>query len=203
MKEPTARGAKKTPPKGVQVEISAGGVVFKRTPQGVRLALILDPFAKWAFAKGHVEPGETIQQAALRETREEMGLGRLRIVAPLGRIDFWFRDRYRPESRGVLVHKFVHYFLMEAPSRAQGQPQKKEKIRRLAWVSLDQAVARSGYRDVRPMLARVQGYFAGRGLGGFQPPRKSRPAFGAPAGRDRGSGARRPAVRGPGGPRRP
>ena len=42
-------------------EISAGGIVFKRTSRGVRIALILDPFGKWAFAKGHVEEGETIK----------------------------------------------------------------------------------------------------------------------------------------------
>src|SRR3989338_7733862 len=97
----------------MKVEISAGGIVFKRTPRGVRVAFIMDPYNKWAFAKGHVEKGETVEQAALRETREEMGLRKLRIVAPLGVIDFWFHDRYRPETKGVLVHKYVHYFLMQ------------------------------------------------------------------------------------------
>ncbi len=147
------------------MEISAGGIVFKRAPQGILIGMILDPFAKWAFAKGHVEVGETVEQAAWRETRDEMGLGSLRIVAPLGRIDFWFRDRYRPESRGTLIHKFVHYFLLEAPPEAQGRPQRKEKIRRVIWVGLKQAMARSSYKDVRPMLARVNEYFAPPGRG--------------------------------------
>src|SRR5262245_584872 len=75
-----------------QIEVSAGGIVFKRTPRGVRVAFILDPFSKWAFAKGHVEANESVEHAAVRETMEEMGLDQLRIVAPLGVIDFWFRD---------------------------------------------------------------------------------------------------------------
>ena len=133
-------------------EISAGGIVFKRTPQGVRLALIADPYKKWAFAKGHREPGEGTRDTALRETREEMGLGRLRIKKSLGKIDFWFIDRYRPGSKGTLIHKYVYYYLMEAPMKAKGQPQKKEKISKMIWVTPAKAVKLSGYKDVRPIL---------------------------------------------------
>ena len=121
--------------------------------------MILDPYGKWAFAKGHVEEGETIEEAALRETREEMGLGRLKMVAPLGKIDFWFRDRYRPASRGRLIHKYVHFFLFEARARAKGQPQKKERIAGLTWVNLKNISRKSGYKDVKPVLEKVREYF--------------------------------------------
>lgn len=133
----------------------------------------MDPFGKWAFAKGHVEEGESMTDAALRETREEMGLGRLRIIAPLGHIDFWFRDRYRKEMHGALIHKYVHYFLMEAPPSAKGQPQKTEKIRRLIWVPVSHALKVSSYSDVRPMLGRVLKYFIAHGM---MPARGPKPA---------------------------
>ncbi len=152
---------KKEPGERVKVEISAGGIVFKRTPKGVRIAFIMDPFGKWAFAKGHVEKDEKVVDAAVRETREEMGLGRLKVIAPLGTIDFWFRDRYRAETKGVLVHKYVHYFLMQAPSRAKGSPQRKEKIRRIIWVGLKGAMKTSSYDDVRPILQKAIAYFGG------------------------------------------
>ncbi|MEY4723056.1 MAG: hypothetical protein RLZZ324_569 [Candidatus Parcubacteria bacterium] len=145
-----------------KVEISAGGIVFKRTPQGVRLAFVMDPYGKWTFAKGHVEKGEALADAALRETREEMGLGRLRVIAPLGSIDIWFRDRYRPETKGALIHKYVHYFLMEAPPRAKGSPQKKEKIRRIIWVGAPKATRTSSYEDVRPILRKALDILARR-----------------------------------------
>lgn len=153
----------------MRVEISAGGIVFKRTPKGVRIAFIMDPFGKWAFAKGHVEKGESIVDAAVRETREEMGLGRLRVVQTLGMIDFWFRDRYRVEMKGVLVHKYVHYFLMQAPSRAKGSPQRKEKIRRIIWVGLRSAMTTSSYEDVRPILEKAIAWLS-RGRQDRRPP---------------------------------
>ena len=147
------------PKRRTQTEISAGGIVFKRTLSGVRVALIMDPYGKWAFAKGHVEKDETIEHAALRETREEMGLRDVRIIAPLGKIDFWFRDRYRPETKGVMVHKFVHYFLMQTPIGAHGTPQKKERIHKIIWVGLGRVQTMSSYSDVAPVLDHMQAWF--------------------------------------------
>lgn len=141
------------------VEQCAGGIVFKRTPKGVQVALLTDPYGWWSFAKGHMEKGETLEQTALRETREEMGLGRLRVIMKLGTIDLWFRDRYRDASRGTLIHKYVTYFLMEAPPSAKGMPQKKERIRRLTWVPLRQVKYKSGYRDMQPLLGKMREYF--------------------------------------------
>jgi ADP-ribose pyrophosphatase YjhB (NUDIX family) len=157
-----ARKKDRRPVRRIRTEISAGGIVFKLAPGGILLALMLDPFSKWAFAKGHVEKGETPAEAAVRETGEEMGLKDLRVIAPLGKIDFWFRDRYRPETKGVLIHKYVHYFLMQAPADAKGQPQKKEKIRRVIWLGLRQAIQRSSYRDVLPVLKRASAYLQDR-----------------------------------------
>jgi 8-oxo-dGTP pyrophosphatase MutT (NUDIX family) len=159
-RDSATRQSKKGADDRVKVEISAGGIVFKRTSKGVRIAFIMDPYGKWAFAKGHVEKGEAVIDAALRETGEEMGLRKLRIIAPLGKIDFWFRDRYRAETKGVLVHKYVHYFLMQTPAGAYGKPQKTEKIRRIIWMPLGKAMATSSYDDVRPIMQRALEWFA-------------------------------------------
>lgn len=148
-------GQRKGKPPRVQVEISAGGIVYKRTRKGLKMSLMLDPFGKWTFAKGHVEPGETIEQAALRETAEEMSLRGLKLRQPLGTIDFWFREKYRVGSKGMLIHKFVHYFLMESPAGEWGSPQKNEKIRKIIWVDPREAMQKSSYEDVRPVLEKA------------------------------------------------
>lgn len=144
-----SRGAKRPSGEHVRTEVSAGGIVFKRLPQGIFVAFLLDPFGKWTFAKGHVEPGEKSERAAMRETEEEMGLKDLHVVDYLGKIDFWFR------SEGVRVHKFVYYYLLEAPPGARGKPQREERIQKIIWVPLGDALAKSSYRDIESVLKKT------------------------------------------------
>ena len=60
----------------------------------------------WTLPKGTPDTGETIEETALREVREETGL-EVRIVAPLPSIEYDF------VQGGTRIHKTVHYFLME------------------------------------------------------------------------------------------
>ena len=59
----------------------------------------------WALPKGTPDSGETIEETALRETREETGL-EVEIEAPLSSIRYFF---VRGTTR---FHKTVHFFLM-------------------------------------------------------------------------------------------
>ena len=89
-------------------DVSAGGVIVRRGRQGLEVALVgRGKRLRWGLPKGGLEPGATIDRAAVREAQEETGL-RVRLVAPLGDIQYWFA------TRAVRHHKTVHYFLMEA-----------------------------------------------------------------------------------------
>ena len=59
----------------------------------------------WTFPKGKVTTGETDEEAALREVREETGIA-VEIEDPLGSISYFF------VRQGVRFHKTVHFFLM-------------------------------------------------------------------------------------------
>ncbi len=140
-------------------EVSAGGLVFKRTRDGVRFAMIKDGFGKWTFTKGHVRRGEKLVDAARRETCEETGICELKYLVRLGKIDIWFKDRF--VHKGVLVHKFIHYFLFESPARAKltiPKPKENgERISKAIWVSAEQVLERSSYDDMKPMIKKALG----------------------------------------------
>jgi 8-oxo-dGTP pyrophosphatase MutT (NUDIX family) len=128
-------------------EISAGGVVFRRTDGRLEVQLILDRYGKVSLPKGKMEPGETVEETALREIVEETGIGG-RILAPLTVI----RYRYSHPEKGA-VDKEVHYFLVEA---VEGSLQAQiEEIRGVAWYTPEEAWKKqkaSGYDNNNEVL---------------------------------------------------
>jgi 8-oxo-dGTP pyrophosphatase MutT (NUDIX family) len=132
-----------------ELEVSAGGIVFRRLPDGsAHYLLIRDSYDNWGFPKGHLENGETPAVAAGRETAEETGLGDLALQGPIRVIDWHFR------FRGRHIHKYCHFFLFESAG-AEPVPQRDEGITACAWHPLDQALATLSYDNARGVLKRA------------------------------------------------
>ena len=85
-------------------EACAGGVVF----HGGQILILQKRNREWVLPKGHVEPGETHAEAAIREVREETGV-KAQIVGQLKPTSYRFFKR-----NGREISKRVSWFLMEA-----------------------------------------------------------------------------------------
>ncbi len=129
-------------------EVSAGGIVFRRSAGIVHFLLIRDSYQNWGFPKGHLEEGESPDAAALREVEEETGLAGLTLTAPVDVIDWHFR------FRGRLVHKICHFFLIEA-ALGDPRPLRKEGITACQWLAFDAAASMVSYGNARDVLARA------------------------------------------------
>jgi ADP-ribose pyrophosphatase YjhB (NUDIX family) len=136
-------------------ETSAGGLVVDAAGGRTVGALIgrRDRRGRmlWSLPKGHIEAGETAEQAAVREVAEETGIVG-RIVGALGTIDFWFM------ADGRRVHKTVHHYLM----RAEGGELSDEdvEVEQVAWVPLEDIARRLAYEDERALVARAPALLA-------------------------------------------
>jgi 8-oxo-dGTP pyrophosphatase MutT (NUDIX family) len=128
-----------------QRETSAGGVVYRRFDGGALFLLIRDSYQNWGFPKGHLESGERAEDAALREVREETGLGDLALRGQIETIDWYFR------FRGQLIHKVCHFYLMET-TQADTYPQQAEGITACQWVGYDEARSAISYANARKVL---------------------------------------------------
>jgi len=132
-----------------ELEVSAGGIVFRRVPgQAARYLLIRDSYKNWGFPKGHLEGDESPAEAAIRETAEETGLEHLVLQGPIRVIDWHFR------FRGRHIHKYCHFFLFESPD-GEACPQVDEGITACQWRPLPEALDLLSYDNARGVLKRA------------------------------------------------
>lgn len=92
-------------------ERSAGAVLYRAAAEGRRYLLLQYGAGHWGFPKGHVEAGETEEQAAIREVEEETGIPRAHLKFIPG---FRGRTDYRFRRGRTTVEKGVEFFLVEA-----------------------------------------------------------------------------------------
>ena len=101
---------------------------------------------RWSLPKGHVELGETTEQAAVREVEEETGISG-RITARLGSVDYTFT------AEGRRIHKRVHHFLMVAVG---GELSDADiEVSEVAWVPLEELDGRLAYAGERRLARRA------------------------------------------------
>jgi len=129
-------------------EVSAGGVVVRDLSCVVIVPTrrAADGRKVLALPKGHVDPGETPAQAAMREVREEAGVeGTLR--GELGDVRYFYM------RSGRRIAKVVHFFLLDY---ARGSPDDHDhEVEEARWLPLDEAVIALTYAGERQMAARA------------------------------------------------
>ena len=151
-KKSSAPRSKNTRPYAKRVdEVSAGGLVvdFSGT-KGLLIGRVDQKDASrerllWSLPKGHIESGETPEQAAIREVAEETGITS-EISRSLGVIDFWFM------AGGKRIHKTVHHYLFKEVG-GKLAPQVSE-VDEVGWFPLEEIVDKLAYPDERKLIAR-------------------------------------------------
>jgi ADP-ribose pyrophosphatase YjhB (NUDIX family) len=133
-------------------EVSAGGLVVDTTgTMGLLIGRydLKDETGKrvlWSLPKGHIEEGETPEQAAIREVAEETGITST-ITKSLGVIDFWFM------AGGKRIHKTVHHFMFtEVGGTLLAQESEVDEV---SWFPLSEIVERLAYPDEKKLIART------------------------------------------------
>jgi mutator protein MutT len=130
----------------------AGGIVFQQRGEKVYYLIVRakpDP-SHWVIPKGHIEPGEVPETAAVREIREEAGII-ARVLEPLGTLDF----TYRGKEISTII------YLMEYLEETLPQEE-----REFHWGPYDEVSGLLTFEDTRTMLQSARKILLERGRTG-------------------------------------
>ncbi len=139
---------KSTSPSDDGEERAAGAVLF-REEGGRRLYLLLrhQQGGHWGFAKGRVEAGEGVYDAAMREIREETGIDRVELVGGVS-----VTSRYPIRREGRALRKTVTYFAARAGRETVELSHEHTDAR---WLPIEEAVRVLTHAESRRVLVSV------------------------------------------------
>jgi mutator protein MutT len=134
-----------------ETQVSAGGVVFRKTENGLEVALIsVGRPPRWQLPKGLVDPGETPETAAVREVREEAGI----VATSAGlieKVEYWYQSKRGSER--IRYHKFVNFFLMWYESGDVAHHD--NEVNEARWFNAAQAIGALAFRSERNIVERA------------------------------------------------
>jgi ADP-ribose pyrophosphatase YjhB (NUDIX family) len=128
-------------------ETTSGGIVFRHNPVNNELEILLvqDARDRWTIPKGHVEEGESTQDTARREIREETGLQDITMLNWLGKTNF----KYRRESSLVLMVTHVYIAYANNPDEKLVAEEWMNGIR---WFSVATAQEKIAYEQIHKLM---------------------------------------------------
>lgn len=133
----------------IPVERKAGAVVYAINDGVAYLAMVHDVFGYWTLSKGGVEENESLEEGAVREIKEEIGLD-MKVEDKLGEIEYM---AYHPEKGKI--RKQLHIFLGKAEYQELVLEKGTGGLDKASWFQLHEVVDLTIYDDILPLIAKA------------------------------------------------
>ena len=138
-------------PVRTETQVSAGGAAFRAGRGGLEVALIsVGSPPRWQLPKGLIDSGESAEQAAVREVREEAGIV-ARPSALVEKAEYWYQSA--KGGTRIRYHKFVHFYLMWYVSGDIADHD--HEVNEVKWFPVTEAVSVLAFRSEREIVSKA------------------------------------------------
>jgi 8-oxo-dGTP pyrophosphatase MutT (NUDIX family) len=135
-------------------ERSAGAIVFHRKDGKIEYLLLHYEAGHWEFPRGNIEQGETEEETARRETKEETGITDVAFIDGFKETSAWFFTR-----EGKTVHKEAVYFLAETKQKDVAISFEHQDH---AWLPFEQAIEKVTFKNAKEILRKADDFLRKR-----------------------------------------
>ena len=135
-----------------KLQISAGGVAYRWTDSRIEVALIsVGDSNRWQLPKGMVDKGESTEEAALREVREEAGID-TEMIDHIDRVEYWYFSN--EQAQRVRYQKFVYFYLLRYTS---GDVRTHDReVNEARWVEIDEAIKMLAFDNEKKIVQKAK-----------------------------------------------
>lgn len=140
-------------------EKSAGAVIFRRAGRQIKYLILHYESGHWDFPRGHIERGETEEETARREIREETGIKKLDFLPGFRLAHSWFYRKHF-DKKTVLSHKTAILFLAETKTH---QVKISPEHIGYRWMDFEKAMKRLTFKNSKKILEKADNFLRSGG----------------------------------------
>ena len=135
-----------------KLQFSAGGVAFRKQDGRIDVALIsVGADNRWQLPKGLVDKGESTEDAAIREVREEAGID-TEIVTRIDKVEYWYF--WKENGQRIRYHKFVYFYLLRYKSGDVCDHD--HEVNDARWVNIDDAIKMLAFANEKKIMEKAK-----------------------------------------------
>lgn len=138
------------------IEKSAGAVVFRKENKKIKYLLIQYKAGHWEFPRGMIEKGETLEQTARREIKEETGLKDIKFIEGFKE---WVKFFFRRNEKTTM--KIATFLLAKTETEEIKLSQEHKDY---VWLRYKKALKKLTYKNSKKILKKVNDFISEKSL---------------------------------------